>query len=267
MRVALLSLALIGCTTQAQLDGRRAGDAPSEAFEAPDLVASPNETEEPNVPDEDSGDKVAIIVLTESLCPCAAQWTHDLVNYVLPEVERITDVSRYLDGTARDDGTVGVFHGAPELLSQKHEACVQDQAELDGRDGHRVSLEWTECVNGPCTGPGGFLGLEYCELQGDVGRNSGVPQAMQCAAELDLVWEDIDACATSDEGLDLHWESSRISNDMGAVYAMWGLPVRWVEGERTSDFWDCNSFQSQGQDLIDRICEAYEGDEEVEACL
>ena len=263
MRAMAISLFLIGCGNETAV----VHDDPNDPIPPPHLFDVSEMPGDPQVPEDLSGDAVQIVVLTESLCPCAAQWTHDLVNWVLPEVERITVVNRYLDGTARDDGTVGVFHGAPELLSQKHEACVQDRVEQAGGDGHLTSLRWTECVNGPCTGPGGFLNLEYCELQGDVGRESGVPQAMTCAAELGLDWEDIDACANSAEGLDLHWQSSKIANDAGAVYAMWGLPVRWVEGERTSDFWDCNSFQSQGQDLIDQICDAYTGEQLVEACL
>ena len=58
---------------------------------------------------------VDLIVSTESLCPCAGQWTHDLVNTVLPAVGEIVDVQRYVDGTANDDGSVWVFHGEAEL--------------------------------------------------------------------------------------------------------------------------------------------------------
>ena len=201
MRWITVTLGLLGCAAEADIAGPDASDPAEDAFD----LSAVDRPGEPQVPADDSGDAVQVIVLTESLCPCAAQWTHDLVNLVLPEVERITSVRRYLDGTAHDDGTVSVFHGAPELLSQKHEACVQDRVEQDGGDGHLASLRWTACVNGPCTGPGGFLNLEYCALQGDVGRESGVPQAMACASDLGLDWADIDACANSEEGLDLHW--------------------------------------------------------------
>jgi hypothetical protein len=213
-----------------------------------------------------NGAKVQVRVFTESLCPCAAQWVHDFQLHTLGAVGDLIEVERYLDGTAEEDGSVWVFHGEREYLSQKQEVCVQSLAEEQGEDGHLASLEWTACVNGSCAGPSGEWGLDYCDSQGDVASEGGLEKAEECAESLSLAWEDIDGCANSEEGDILHWESTIVGNDSDVVYGMQGLPVVWVDGEAISDFWDCDSFSTKQSGLIQAVCGSYAGDERPEAC-
>ena len=210
--------------------------------------------------------KVQVTVFTESLCPCAAQWIHDFHAYTRKAVGEVIHAERYLDGTAKEDGSVWVFHGEREFLSQKHEVCVQSLAAERGEDGHLASLEWTACVNGTCSGPSGEWGLDYCDGQGSVATEEGIPRAQECAQQLGLLWDDIDACAGGEQGDILHWESTAVGNDADVVYGMEGLPVVWVDGETISEFWDCDSYSTQQSGLIEAVCDAYGGVELPSGC-
>jgi len=234
----------------------------------------PGEDPEENTPDEPDSentdnpadDRVELVVFTESLCPCAAQWIWDLNEYVLPAVGDILRVERYLDGSAQDDGSVSVFHGSSELRSQTYEVCVQHIADSLTGDGFIQSLAWTACINGNCTGPGGSFGLEYCDHQGLIGDGEGTENAESCANQLQLPWEEVHACATGELGETLHWESSSFGNNHDVTYGMQGLPVVWLNGEQISNFFDCNSYGTEMRPLISSICEAYEGTEKPPAC-
>mgnify|MGYP001166544709 CR=1 FL=1 len=234
--------------------------------ESPDETSAPEETDTTS-PQDPLDDRVELVVFTESLCPCAAQWVWDLSEYVLPAVGDILKVERYLDGSANEDGSVSVFHGSSELRSQTYEVCVQHIADSLTGDGFLQSLAWTACINGECTGPGGTFGLEYCDHQGMLGEGEGTENAEACAAALELPWEEVHTCATGDLGQSLHWESSSFGNNNGVTYGMQGLPVVWLNGERISSFWDCNSYGTQMRPLISAICEAYQGSEKPEACV
>ena len=241
--------------------------AEPEASDSAEETNTTPEESDPNSAAEPSDDRVELVVFTESLCPCAAQWVWDLSEHVLPAVGDILRVERYLDGSAHEDGSVSVFHGSSELRSQTYEVCVQHIADSLTGDGFLQSLAWTACINGECSGPGGSFGLEYCDHQGMLGEGDGTENAEACAADLELPWEEIHTCATGELGQSLHWESSSFGNNNGVTYGMQGLPVVWLNAERISSFWDCNSYSTQMRPLISAICDAYEGNEKPEACI
>ena len=258
-----------GCLSQIKTPNNTATEST-----LPSTPASPNEhqNDAPEQPQDNSPEEgtnpelVKLTLFTESLCPCAAQWIWDFHEHVLPAVGDIITVERYVDGSAKEDGSVSTFHGERELLSQKHEVCVQYLAEENGEDGFLASLQWTACVNGICNGPAGTLGLVFCEDMGSVGSNDGVDQATQCAEEVNLEWPVIDACGQGELGAELHWESSNHGNESDVTYGMQGLPVVWVNEDRISEFWDCNSHQTNSEIVISRICAAYHGNEKPDAC-
>ncbi len=217
----------------------------------------------------DSDPRVRLTVFTESLCPCAAQWIYDFRESVLPAVGEIIRIERYVDGSAHGDGSVTSFHGSREVSLQQNEVCVQhlaaEQGDADG--GFIASLLWTACINGACSGPGGSFGLEFCEHQGNVDEEGENEVGRACAEQLGLSFEEIYTCATGELGQQLHWESSSYGNTSEVTYGMQGLPVVWINGERHSEFWDCNSHSDALTGLIDLVCDLYAGPAAPEVCL
>ena len=129
MRNTALVFLLIGplaCQTQVISATSDESEGGGESLETQENQENP--TDQPDA--EGSTEKVSITVFTESLCPCAAQWVHDLQLHTLPAIGEILSVERYLDGSAEDDGSVWVFHGDQEYLSQKREVCVQALVEV-----------------------------------------------------------------------------------------------------------------------------------------
>lgn len=205
---------------------------------------------------------VNVTEFMESLCPCAGQWNFDFQKYIMSTpLRNIVRFQRYMDGTAHDNGNVTCFHGEQENRANTLQLCAKHfNSSVD------VWLNYTVCINGLCTGPGGPLNLTYCEYQFDNGDPKGYAREQECANKVGLDWEKLKTCMASDLGKKLLWDSAKYTNDVGEVYGLQGLPVVHVNGERVSKFWDCDSYDTKLVPLITSICNAYSGTPKPRIC-
>ena len=201
---------------------------------------------------------VDVQVFTESYCPCSGTFHEQYLNNIMPQVGSIANLNRSWDGWLLDDAKdkVTCFHGERECKANTLQACAQHIA---GNN----TLQWlnyTVCINGPCKDVG-------CPEQYSVAEGKSLEREQQCATQVGLSWDAINACWEGDLGKQLLINDAKFDKAEEEDYGMKGLPVLKVNGKFFSKFWDCDSFKTEYHTaLIKAICEAYTGTDKPAAC-
>eukprot|EP01062_Namystynia_karyoxenos_P026838 TRINITY_DN20732_c0_g1_i1.p1 TRINITY_DN20732_c0_g1~~TRINITY_DN20732_c0_g1_i1.p1 ORF type:complete len:228 (+),score=87.30 TRINITY_DN20732_c0_g1_i1:70-753(+) len=208
---------------------------------------------------------VSVEVFVQSWCPWSAQWQHDFLNVIAPQVGSIVKLTRHFDGAPEKDGGVRCLHGATECYANALQDCAE-RAVGAGEWGRW--LNFTVCANGPCHGP--KLNLHFCDHLYDMGTARNAELEAQCAAGLGLDWGALQKCAAGPEGRALIRADAEYDRG-NETYILQGLPVVKIAGKRFSKIGD--SVPSQMSDtaayqkrLVAAICAAYTGQPRPAAC-
>jgi len=199
--------------------------------------------------------KVVVQLMAESYCPCSGAWEAKFARDLLPKIGDLVEVQRFFD--AKSSGTqhccnpkagpdATCMHKEQECVANRLQRCVQEHY-----PDYRQWLAFTNCAQGPCDRPD----LQGCQYQFDVGTSTNVVREKECAANLTMDYDTINACWTGDEGVALMQKDADLSDAIDEAYGKKGLPVVWVDGKLMSTFWDCKISDGQYQEtLLKTIC-------------
>lgn len=229
-------------------------------------------------PAASAGDKVPVVIMVESFCPCSGAWPFEFYQKLLPQIGELVTLDRFFDASSSPLASQGCCNPSPNktvpitnVCFHKEGECVADRLQACAQALYPDKwLEYTVCINGPCAAEISGADMLGCKTQFDVGTAKNLAVEQHCAAKLNMSWAEINTCWTGAEGVKL-MEASASRSDTGpykAVYGYEGLPVVWINGTRFSSFEQCEASSKDYQaKFIKAVCVASTARPLPNACL